>query len=205
MKKILSIIQSIIGLVGFFSFFAVFISIFINKDYAILFFTLFFLLTPISLFLNKFTKDKVLKGSDYVLIFSLLIMGVIGAYFTFLTFQTVTVYEFNLIKQGDTFSGSFRIPEEVSLNDKKHTFYIEIKYEDKSHFKSNPVLLEFSGPNDLFHQNLNLNNNDNDLTIARKSIDHYFVPNNGTYNFVVSNIDSKLNIFSIRVIIREYR
>ncbi len=208
-KKILDITQSIIGIIGFLSFFAVFISLFFNKDYALLFFSLFFLFIPTSLFLNKFTKNKVLSKRDYFLIIVLFLLGLIGSYFTLDTFKTKTVSEIKLTKTGDVFSATFKITADIELKKKQHTFYAEIKYSaSREILTSDELILIFTEPNYLYSTTIDLNPDKTNLTVIRKSFKHNFIPTAGSYSITVSpkeKISPALNINSIKIIIREYR
>jgi len=213
MSKIIATIQSIIGVFAFLSFFAIFVSIFVNKDYCILFFSLSFILLPISMFLNKFTKGYKFSAGYYFLLVVLIVMGLVGLYFTLKTFQTYTVYTLNLENKGaNLFEGSFNSPKDFALDNSKYTFYIEVGYSfSRRTITSEWLNVDFTNPEGSYRGSISFSPNEKGST-GFSSLRHYSQYNfqgvPGDYIFKVypkEKSGNHLIVRSVKILIRKFR
>lgn len=137
--KIADVIQTFFGLIAIISFPAIFVSAFIFNSafYGLLFFSLFWLCLPISVYMNKFTRNRKFNFASYMVLLLIFSMGLIASYFLVTSMLlTKTAYSFNLEKTGDIFEGSFNVPNNVELTDKTYTLYLEISYKTLSNINS---------------------------------------------------------------------
>ncbi|MEI6191243.1 MAG: hypothetical protein WCP24_02660 [bacterium] len=213
MIKIVSAIQSIIGVSAILSFFAVFVSIFVNKDYCIFFFSLFFILLPISIFLNKFTKGYKFSAGYYFLLVVLIVMGLAGSYFTVKTFQTYTVYTLNLENKGaNLFEGSFNSPKDFALDNSKYTFYTEVGYGFSMRtITSEWLTVDFTNPGGSSQGLISFSSNEKGSTgfsSLRQYSQYNFQGVPGDYIFKVypkEKLGNHLIVRSVKILIRKFR
>jgi len=207
MKRILVFFQNLSGLVAVLSFFGVFVSIFVNKDYCAVFFSLFFLLLGLSSFLNLFTKSFKDGKSNPALIILMLGLGLVVGHFALQDLSSRTVYTLPLSRNQDTFSGDVVVPGDVALSDKPHTFFIEVRHSGrrKRSIQWASLSLKFDGPDTNYATGLSVGKCKG-ICDSRLKVKHTFIPQSGTYTFSIS-ITKKSHlskrIHSIKVLLRE--
>lgn len=183
----------------------------------------FFILLAISLFLNKFTRGVIMTKKRILINLILLLLGIVILFFSIGILKTKTVYTVNLQKVASSFSGSFKMPEDINLNiNKKHTFFVNIGYGVFEGgiggvYRNTTLKLNFKHPGGNYDQTLQIFEPRNSgaalgerktKSVSRRSPSNYdFTPSSGAYLFNVTETDHdpKLNVSSVSIEIREYR
>ncbi|OGN16815.1 MAG: hypothetical protein A3C81_03165 [Candidatus Yanofskybacteria bacterium RIFCSPHIGHO2_02_FULL_46_19] len=214
MKKAADTIQSIVGLTAIGSFLAIFVSMFIARDYMALFAVLFFLLFPISLSLNIITREWRISFGFALILLLFVVLGITTAYFGLDQLKSFSIYTLDLQRVENGFSGSFIVPQDIALKNKHHTYLYNMSYYSSWRLNGKSANIEFTFPGGEFKNKYDFGRSDGDANKNKQTLVHTrwlsgndFVPKDGLYSFKLFFDNKELagEVSSVDVEIREYR